>query len=641
MSPWTLLIALTGAAFAAASGAGPVEPPSQHTLLYYNARMALREGDASEATRLWLLRNALEAQTGRVSPHDQDFRSITWAALGELGLCQDGLNKDTDGAGLWPLALHNQIVRTLSRRTLGKRASAFGGFEVGQQARVVSISDVLNARELSALELARGRCLRPRLALIAAGETPLADLGDRQVAARLLRSLLERARETLATDRVRGQSVILARLFDLDLQLSALAAREARQQSRELGNLGRQLGLSRPAVAVMREEAPTSTLDPSSAAAAVLRNSLGWSPDEWMALSPDRRLYLFQAARGFGLPEPRLHALGLDILDRVIAEGDGEGAARWIGMLTPTEGGAVMEIWSGERGARLLALDPDSGFSERATIAAWRGVDQLSRGDLPGALRSVAYARSHAFESQAAGTLDGLTLRWLSYVASQFEVTEDLLATLAELVPRRDYGVLLEDLMWCAAFHADLRSFDTGMANQMGRGALERRLGLLRPLAGGDVRAFIAQIRAGLTDAPNETLRFLGQLTARLELEDGDVRGAQLRTLVLMRGLLEPLTRVDGQQGRAASALVDRALSIEQGLGGLPAAASARDQARVLEPGAEVFAGNVRLAPVDPLPWPFRAADNPAPSVFLPMSLVPVEWRDPSGALVFGWSIRG
>ena len=30
-----------------------------------------------------------------------------------------------------------------------------------------------------------------------------------------------------------------------------------------------------------------------------------------------------------------------------------------------------------------------------------------------------------------------------------------------------------------------------------------------------------------------------------------------------------------------------------------------------------------------------------APSVFLPISLVPVEWRDPSGALVFGWSIRG
>ena len=53
--------------------------PSDHTLVYYNARMALREGAPLEATRLWLLRNALEDQTGRVSTHDADFGSVTWS----------------------------------------------------------------------------------------------------------------------------------------------------------------------------------------------------------------------------------------------------------------------------------------------------------------------------------------------------------------------------------------------------------------------------------------------------------------------------------------------------------------------------------------------------------------------------------
>ena len=636
---WPLLVALAGAAVTPPSVSADSQPPSEHTIVYYNARMALREGDASEATRLWLLRNALESQTGRVSPYDADFRSVTWAALGDLGLCQDGLSKDEDGAGLWPLALHNQVVRTMGRRMLGQRTSVFNAFEVGQQARTVSVSDVLSARELQALELSRSVCLRPKVMVLASGEKLRAQLSDRQVAARLLRQLLERARGTLARDRVRGRAVIEARLFDLDLQLTALAAREARYQTRDVGNLARQLGLNRTAVGALRAERPSSTLDPNSAAAGVLRRSVGWSAVEWMALSPDRRLYLYQAARNFLGETPALDALGVEILDAVIAEGDGAGASAWIGLLGGS--GGPERFWAGERGQRLLALDDASGVGERAVIAAHRGVDQLSRGAMPEALRSMAFARSHAAESQASAALQGLSLRWLSYVASQFEVTEDLLVTLQELVPRRDYGVLLEDLMWSAAFHADLRSFDTGLSNQAGRGALERRLGLLRPLAAGDAKRFLAQVRVGLADSPGETLRFLDQLEQRLELEDGDVRGAMLPTLAGLRRLLEPFAREDGSQGRAAAALIERALAIEQGLSGLPAQASARDQARALAPGGTVFAGSVRLAPADPLPWPFQATDTAAPSVFLPISLVPVEWRDPAGALVFGWSIRG
>lgn len=637
MSLWALLLA--GALASAPE-------PTEHTIIYYNARMALREGKPNEAVRLWLLRNALEDQTGQVSAQDEDFRSVTWAALGDLGLCQDGIAKDGDGtgAGLWPLALHNQIVRTLGRRPMGHRSNPFNAFEVGQQARRVSLTDVLNARELQALELSRGRCLRPRLALLYAGELVTADLGDRQVSARLLRSLLERARETLAPGRVRGRAVIEARLFDLDLQITALAAREARQNARDLGSLARQVGLSRTAAAAVRAELPSTTLDPASPAADVLRAAAAWPADEWMALSPDRRLYLFQAARSFNQDEAHFQALGLEILDRVIASGDGEGVTRWIGLLVSGDSpGATRElIWGGERGERLMALDPESGFEERAVIAAHRGIDQLSRGDLPEALRSLAYARQHASESSAAASLDGLSLRWLSYVAAQFEITASLLVTLQELVQRRDYGVLLEDLMWSAAFHADLRSFETGLANPGGRGALERRLALLRPLAAGDNRRFTAQIKTGLAESPSETLRFLDQLLDRLEVEDGDVRGDQLPTLRALRALLEPLASEEsGSQGRAAATLIDRALAIEQGLTGLPADASARDRARILAPGSEVFAGSVRLAPADPLPWPFRATDTPAPSVFTPMSLVPEEWRDAAGDLVFGWSIRG
>ena len=630
---WLLLVVLAGAA-----------APSDHTLIYYNARMALREGKATEAVRLWLLRNALEDQTGQISPEDADFRSVTWAALGELGACQDGFHTDEDGAGLWPLALHNQVVRTLGRRPPGRRPSPFGAFEVGQQARRVAITDVLSARELTAFELSRGRCLRPRLALIEAGEAINARLSDRQVAARLLYHLLLKARGTLAPERVRGRSVIEARLFDLDLQIAALAEREARQQARDAAQRGRQLGLSRTAVTAQRTEAPDTTLNPASAAAGVLRACAGWSTDEWMALSPDRRLFLFGAARRFAADPDSFQPLGLSILDRVIAEGDGEGVARWVGLLAPDGGDVAAReaIWGGERGQRLLSLDPQTGFTERAVIAVHRGTDQLSRGDLPGALRSMAFARQHAADSAAGSALASLSLRWLTYTAAQFEITDDLLVTLQELVPRRDYGVLLEDLLWSAAFHADQRSFQTGLNNPAGRGALVRRLALLSPLAAGDVRRFTAQLRPALAESPGETLRVVEQLLARLELEDGDVRAAQRPTLRALRGLLEPLAAdMSGAQQRGASELIARAQAIEEGSSGLPPDASARDQARALSPAGEVYAGSLRLAPSDPLPWPFRAIDTPAPSVFTPISLIPVEWTDAAGNLVLGWSVRG
>jgi len=635
LTAWLLLVAMAAAA--------PEPEPSDATVVYYNARMALREDHALEAVQLWLLRNAMEDKYGQVSPQDGDFRSVTWAALGELGLCQDGYAKDTDGVGLWPLALHNQVVRGLGRGKPGKRARPFAAFEVNRQQRFISITDVLGSKELATVKFSRGKCWRPRLALITAGENITAKLKDRQVAARLLRYLLEQARTTLAVGRVHGLSVIDARLFDIDLQLTALAAQEARREAQAAARRGKEVGLSRPSILAMRAEAPTTTLDPDSAAAAVLRACLSWPTSEWMALSPDRRLFLYAQARAFAADPLTFDAVGLGIVDALIAEGEGAQAATWIGRLSADGSPETRRAtWDGPRGQALLALDDDAGFRERSVVALQRGVDQLQRGQLPDALRSIAFARQHSGESAAAGDLDGLSLRWLSYVASQFAITPGLLVTLQELVPRQDYAVILEDLMWSAAFHADKRSFDDGLANQVGRGALERRLVLLQPLAAGDVPRFSNAIRAGLAESPDETLRFLGQLAQRLELEDAGVRAAQLPTLGAIRKLLGPLAaETDGaRQGRSAAALIGRTQAIAEGVGGLPGA-SERDQARATAPGGQVYAGSIRLAPSDPLPWPFPSPTPSAPSVFTPLELRPEEWRDTGGELVFGWSIRG
>lgn len=629
MAFWLTLMALAG---------GVEAEPTDHEVIYYNARLALREGRALDATKLWLLRNAHEDATGRVSRYDDDFRSVTWAALGELGVCQDGHRVDKDGAGLWPLALHNWVVRNRMRRAGRDRPNPYKAFEVDRQHRFIAITDVLSAEELRTVSVFRGRCWRPFLILLEAGELPTARLKDRQVAARVMRFLLERSKSTLADD-VRGTAAVDARLFDVNLQLMALAAQEARRKAREQGRIGRGLGLERPSVQVMRTDAPGYTFGDSSEPARILRASTRWPASEWLALSPDRRLFLMDHAQRYLGQSEDLDRLKLDILDALIAAGDGEQVEAWIARWQ----GPRQAIWAGDRGRRLLALDDEAGFDARGVIALHRGVDQLQRGEIEPALRSLATAVQFAAESDASGDIRSLSVRWLSYVAAQFEISDTLLVTLQELVPRREYSVILEDLMWSAAFRSDRASFEHGLANQVGRGALGRRLALLVPLANGDANGFVGGIATGLAESPGETLRFLDQLVQRLELEDADVRGDQRAMLVRLRRMLAPLADPTSQDRsmRRAAELQRRTLAVLEGIGGVGDDGSLRDRARALAPDGEVFAGSVRLAPSDPLPWPFEPIEVTAPSIFAPLDLNPVEWRGDDGEWVFGWSIEG
>ncbi len=628
---WLALIA-----FAVAS-----PPPSDHTLVYYNARLALREGQPVEAIRLWLLRNSLEELTGQVSIHDADFRSVTWAATGALGICQDGYPTDEDGVGLWPLALHNWIVRNMGRRATLRKPRVFDAFQLARQQRFVSLHDALDAEELGAVRLYRGPCTRHRHIAFDAGLPLVGDLSDRQRAAELLRFLLEESHLTLDAQRVQGKAAISARLFDLDLQLTELAAREARTQAREQARRGRGLGLGPGSVEAMKQAAPRSTLSPDSVAARILRSSVGWPASEWMALEADRRLFLWEHARAYGGDPQAMDRIALGVIDALIAAGEGAQLERWIAH-RGAAGGDPEDIWGGARGARLLALERETGFTERSVVALHRGVRALEQGDLPDALRAFSFALMHADDSRAADTTRNLSRRWLSFVAAQFETSDELLVTLQELVPRRDYGVILEDLMWRAAFHADAQSFERGIRNQAGRGALERRLALLAPLARGDLRRFEEGIAAGLQHSPSETLRFLDRLVERLKLEDGEVRSAQLPTLERLDRRLAPMIsdpEIGGRRARSAASLQARIQAIREGLGAMER--SPQGKARTLAPEGQVFAGSIRLAPVDPLPWPFQATEVTAPSVFEPLRLTPVEWRDEHGELVFGWSVAG
>ncbi|MFT7519003.1 MAG: hypothetical protein ACI9MC_001139, partial [Kiritimatiellia bacterium] len=333
--------------------------PSDATLIYYNARLALREDRPIEATKLWLLRNAHENKIERVSPYDNDFRSVAWVALGELGLCQDGHKRDVDGAGLWPLAMHNWVVRNRGRTPSQQKLRPFKALDVGRQQRHVAITDVLGSEELRTVSFYRGACLEPKIVQAVAGGPVWVRLRDRHQATGLVRFLLDRASLTLS-DNVRGQGVIEARLFDVHLQLMALSAQEARRKAREQSRLARVLGMGRPSAVAMREDADPYAFSDRSEPARILRECQDWSVDEWMALSVERRLYLYDQARAYLVSSPALDRLPLQIIDQSIAVGDGEQVAQWIARASAVTDGQKA-VWGGSRGRQLLALDVQSG----------------------------------------------------------------------------------------------------------------------------------------------------------------------------------------------------------------------------------------------------------------------------------------
>ena len=615
-------------ALIAALASPPVAPPTEQTRVYYNARIALREGRAADALRLFLLRNAIASATQQVSGHDADLRSTAWAALGALGLCQDGMARDTDGAGLWPLAQHNWLVYAIRRPDAPAIGTPFDAFFIAKQQRFVSMGDVLDAEELRNVRFGRTGCFSRVRLLSAAGESVFAERRDRLANAHLLRYLLYKGMKTLNSQRSVGRAALAARVFDLDLQIVALEARKARREQRANGRAARRLGVTSDKGAI-RFGADTE-------AGRILRASLTWPAAEWMTLSSQRRQFLLgHALRSVGHTTigKTERALLLDVIDRLIAQRAGSEVQSWIAHAESTENPALkQEIWAGARGRALLALDAQTGFKERGAIALHRGVYALSTGALPEALRAFAEAMRWAETSRKGDAVRGLARRWLSYVASRFQVTDALLDMLQAVLPRTDLRAVLDDQVWHAALQADTASFERATQRLAQRGASRRRSERLVSLAAGDVDRFLKTLDDAFVDAPNQSLRFVQRYLERLQVQD-------LATRTLHRPLLDRLRRrlvrlaepSDGRRGlRRAQTNMAQLDAIIDGLdttgGGL-------------NPDQEVFAGSVRVAPSDTLPWPFVVAEVQAPPVFTPLDLRPIEWRDADGQLVFGWRV--
>lgn len=617
-----------------ALGAEPA--PSDQTVLFYNARLAIRDGRPTDALKLWLLRNSLKEQTqgGR---HDEEFRSVVWAAMGALGLCADGYPKDLEGgAGLWPLSLHNWVLIASRGIPAGPR-NPYDAFEVGRQQRLISLHDVLSAPELRTVSFYRTGCFLPESTLIAAAEAPSLDLADRLSTGPFLQRLLKMSLASLVREKVVSVAAIEARIFDLDLSLAQLRDRKSRREGQLAKQRARRAGVSDTAAEEVLTAARVWPKD--SAQGLFLQRALTWQPSEWLGLSAQRRLFLFLQARPFAPDAKALDPLMLAMIDALIARKAGAELESWLGAFDAKDTVRRRLLTEGERGKRLLDLEPITGFRERSTVALQRGVAFLEAGALQEALRSFAFAMAHADESRESAITLSLSRRWVSYVLSRYETNAEVIATLKALVPKQEYNFVIEDLIWRAALRSDEKSFELVVASLQRGSALDARVLRLRLLAQGKQGALATQLRDAAENEPHLTLRFARLYLEKLEAEDVDVRRSHVPMLKLLKQIFDGLlaqTKAKAQ-ARAAEELVSRAQAILEGLNVFDT--SIIGKARELSPRQETFAGNIRVAPVDPLPWPFEAPQVDAPSAFTPLVLTPVEWRGAGGALVFGWKV--
>ncbi len=611
----------------------PPEPLPRQTVVFYNARLAQRQKRPREVLALWLLRNGL-TDLGYSPDFDGPFRSVVWAATGAIGICQDGFPTDEDegGAGLWPLGLHNYL---LTGKQPDELPSPFEAYDVGRQQRLISLSDVLDREELESVTFSQTACLWPRLAMIEYGLNPLADLDDRLVTGPLLRRLLVRALKTVRRDRVTSVAAIEARLFDLDLSLTELRKRSSKEAAAEAAADVRGMNMSEGAARQAARKTMRALQEPAQVA--FLRRTLRWEPAEWLTLSRTRREFLFVNARPHADDPFALRDLTIGLVDALIAANQG---AELQGFLAALDSEADRElVTEGARGERLLALDDDSQFRERSVISLRRGVRQLERGELANSLRSFAFALAHSDTSRASSTVHPLARRWLSYVLARYETNGEALATLKTLVPRQDFNPIIEDLVWAAALRADGTSFDRLAKVAQRGGSFDEKVRRLGLLAHGKPADLVAELKAAGQDGPWETNRFIKQLVDTLEREEADVRRANRSLLEQVLPVLDAIADAPAAAKtteRQARELGGRVQALLEAMG---APKRPGDDVRAIDLAHAAFAGSLRLAPADPLPWPFLEPEVEAPPAFSPFLLVPIEWRDEAGQLVFGWRI--
>lgn len=614
--------------------------PAQRAI-FWNARNRLRERKPMDVVRLWLLHNSLDA--AGLHPDSQEeshFRSALWVALGEMGYCPDGLEPDEDAAGLWTLAMFNWMLRAYLPDVEPESYTYWDTLPTGFQSRPVSLFDVLDAEELESFVPHREACHAEIWAMLRLGMAPTQYPKDRYWLGAYLRTLLLHAQRKLNSAGLEGKELLRVRLFDLNAEMVRLAEERLRQQNDLADKAIRQAGLGEEQIDRYRLRNGQILRDREDAE--LWRRALQWPVHEWMSLTPRRRISLFRDLDKAAFDAADRDALLLRIVDALLDQQLGGELQKWLGFVDADERKARIErlLFDHARGEKFLSLPQNSGFQEQAVVALQRGIYQIQRGEKIKALRSFAFSIRESTASTKTMEVHALALRWITFVLSQYETTEEVLEIVDKFVPRNDARGLKKVLLWRAALHRDEASFRRIQARCT---ASDRMLGLitqLEPLLTGNIHPLFMNAGDGsMWMSPRKFHRLIKEYIERLSIEPVDVRTKHVDLLTVLRDdLVEKQATTTKTEQKNVGKLLQQVQVQLDALGQIDE--SIRGEIQSSEVSWESYAGSVRLAPADPVPWPFLIPKDRGVSPFQPLRLTPVEWRTHEGEIVYGWRIH-
>ncbi len=573
--------------------------------------------------------------------HEAEFLSTVWVAAGDSGVCPDGLPDDSASARLWPIAMHNWLVRRVQRGPPEDLPPTWGTFPLRLQTRPISLFDTLSLEELRTARIVVGPCAAHLWMMTRLPTLQWLDLDDPLSVGVALHDLLTLAEQITDPLVVRGTPLLAVRRFDLDAAMTRLARNRVRAEGLTAASVMQSTGLTADRAAQWQQERDEAFAEGTQAK--FWKKSATWPVSTWLDLPHDRRAGLFLDARDALRAAGTEDAIALGVLDGLIERRAGTEVHRWLGAVDGLPDAATLRarLMVGDVGTRLLALSVDDGFREQGVVALHRGVERVQAGESLAALRLFALALVHADASMVGGPLHDLTLRWFSFVVGSYEATAEVLEIVERLVPPSDHAVVLESILWRALFRGDVASFERAYA-LLPRGARQQRalFATVAPIVRSDVDAAFDAVDALARDRARLMLDLSARLIDRLGEEPTTLRARHEPTLQRLLETLERMASSSDSRARRATAdkLAARTQSMLEGIGHWRQEITAR--ARAHAPDYETDAGALRLAPADPLPWPFVMHPPRPTDPFAPITIAPVRWRDADGTVVQGWSLR-
>ena len=200
---------------------------------------------------------------------------------------------------------------------------------------------------------------------------------------RLSKGLLEDALTTTANPKVRGQAVLSARIFDLNLYLIDQVERELRRARSEQGRANKTAQFSLSAVRDIIHPRERSFIGAEQEQEEILEQSSNGRVQNGLQIEPERRLFLFLKTAEFHKNTMNLDKLLLELIDVFITRKDGESLNHWLGVHQQlSDDNQRQEIWNGQRGNQILQLGPEEGFKSEQLSVFTKGFTRFRRGTI-------------------------------------------------------------------------------------------------------------------------------------------------------------------------------------------------------------------------------------------------------------------